>query len=104
MTLRVIADCTLNQGAYAEYIAVNQTHIITKPPYLTWVEAASIPEAFLTGEWDQIVRQLFSDTRRSAFQALVVIGQVKKDDNVLVHAGASGVGLAAIQLARVYGA
>jgi len=74
-------------GAYAEYIAVNQTHIIAKPPYLTSVEAASIPEVFLT-----------------AFQALVVIGQVKKDDNVLVHAGASGVGLAAIQLARVYGA
>ena len=52
LTLRVIADCTLNQGAYAEYIAVNQTHIIAKPPYLTWVEAASIPEVFLTGEWD----------------------------------------------------
>ena len=38
------------QGAYAEYIAVNHTHIIPKPPYLTWVEAASIPEVFLTGE------------------------------------------------------
>jgi len=74
-------------GAYAEYIAVNQTHIIAKPSYLTWAEAASIPEVLLT-----------------AFQALVVIGQVKKDDNVLVHAGASGVGLAVIQLARVYGA
>jgi len=74
-------------GAYAEYIAVKKTHIIAKPSYLTWVEAASIPEVFLT-----------------AFQALVVIGQVKKDDNVLVHAGASGVGLAAIQLARAYGA
>ncbi|KAF8817144.1 quinone oxidoreductase putative [Phlegmacium glaucopus] len=74
-------------GAYAEYIAVNQTHIIAKPPHLTWVEAASIPEVFLT-----------------AFQALVVIGQVKQDDNVLVHAGASSVGLAAIQLARIYGA
>jgi putative PIG3 family NAD(P)H quinone oxidoreductase len=72
-------------GAYAEYIAVNHTLIIAKPPYLTWVEAASIPEVFLT-----------------AFDALVLIGQVKKDDNVLVHAGASGVGLAVIQLARVY--
>ena len=46
----------------------------------------------------------FSDICQSAFQALVVIGQVKKDDNVLVHAGASGVGLAAIQIARAYGA
>ena len=41
---------------------------------------------------------------KSAFQALVVVGQFKKDDNVLVHAGASGVGLAAIQIARAYGA
>jgi len=74
-------------GAYAEYIAVNETHIIQKPSHLTWVEAASIPEVFLT-----------------AFQALVVIGGVKEGDDVLVHAGASGVGVAAIQLARVYGA
>ncbi|KAH9480226.1 Quinone oxidoreductase PIG3 [Psilocybe cubensis] len=74
-------------GAYAEFIAVNETHIIPKPAHLTWTEAASIPEVFLT-----------------AFQALVVIGQVKQNDNVLVHAGASGVGVSAIQLARVYGA
>lgn len=31
-------------------------------------------------------------------------GEVKQGENVLVHAGASGVGVAAIQLARVYGA
>jgi NADPH:quinone reductase-like Zn-dependent oxidoreductase len=37
------------QGAYAEYIAVNETHIIPKPSHLTWAEAASIPEVFLTG-------------------------------------------------------
>ncbi|KAF8192178.1 hypothetical protein BJ912DRAFT_963195 [Pholiota molesta] len=74
-------------GAYAEYIAVNETHIIPKPSHLTWAEAASIPEVFLT-----------------AFQALVVIGNVKENDDVLVHAGASGVGVAAIQLARTYGA
>ncbi|KAF8968920.1 hypothetical protein BDZ97DRAFT_1796966 [Flammula alnicola] len=74
-------------GAYAEFIAVNETHIIPKPSHLTWAEAASIPEVFLT-----------------AFQALVVIGKVKENDNVLIHAGASGVGVSAIQLARVYGA
>ena len=37
------------QGAYAEYIAVASTHVIKKPPSLSWVQAASIPEAFLTG-------------------------------------------------------
>ncbi|KAJ7243774.1 quinone oxidoreductase [Mycena rebaudengoi] len=74
-------------GAYAEYIVVPQTHVVQKPSHLSWVEAASIPECFLT-----------------AFQALIVYGEVKPDDDVLVHAGASGVGLAAIQLARFTGA
>jgi NADPH:quinone reductase-like Zn-dependent oxidoreductase len=40
----------------------------------------------------------------SAYQALVKYGEMKKGDNVLVHAGASGVGVAAIQIARILGA
>ncbi|KAF8349412.1 hypothetical protein F5887DRAFT_946033 [Amanita rubescens] len=74
-------------GAYAEYISSPQTHIMKKPSYLSWTEAASIPEVFLT-----------------AFQALFFSGNLKQDDNVLVHAGASGVGVAVIQIARVFGA
>ncbi|KAI0698087.1 quinone oxidoreductase [Cytidiella melzeri] len=75
------------QGAYAEYIRLLETHVLPKPKNLTWEEAASIPENFLT-----------------AYQALIVIAQLKKGEDVLVHAGASGVGIAAIQLARLYGA
>ncbi|KIJ62673.1 hypothetical protein HYDPIDRAFT_30266 [Hydnomerulius pinastri MD-312] len=74
-------------GAYAEYIACNQGLLMKKPAHLSWVEAASIPENYIT-----------------AYQALVKYGEVKKGDNVLVHAGASGVGIAAIQIARVFGA
>ncbi|KAH9066134.1 hypothetical protein EDB83DRAFT_2506354 [Lactarius deliciosus] len=74
-------------GAYAEYIAVPETQILRKPPQLSWTEAASIPEAFIT-----------------AFQALVLVGDIKRGDDVLIHAAASGVGIAAIQLARFYGA
>ncbi|KAI0754573.1 quinone oxidoreductase [Daedaleopsis nitida] len=74
-------------GAYAEYVVAPYRNIIKKPAHLSWVEAASIPEVLLT-----------------AFQALVVLAEVKKGDDVLVHAGASGVGIAAIQLARAYGA
>ena len=37
----------------------------------------------------------------TAYQALVVYGDMKASENVLVHAAASGVGIAAIQLARV---
>ncbi|KAF9063280.1 hypothetical protein BDP27DRAFT_1478656 [Rhodocollybia butyracea] len=74
-------------GAYAEYIVVSETHLLPKPSHLSWVEAASIPEAFLT-----------------AYQAVVVYGEMKEGESVLVHAAASGVGIAAIQMARVKGA
>jgi len=74
-------------GAYAEYIKLPASHLIAKPAHLSWIEAASVPEMWIT-----------------AYQALVVIGKVKAGDNVLVHAGASGVGIAASQLARLYGA
>lgn len=74
-------------GAYAEYIKVPSRMILEKPSELDWVQAAAIPENYLT-----------------AFQALRVIGDLKQGENVLIHAGASGVGLAAIQLARAFGA
>ena len=38
----------------------------------------------------------------SAFQAVVLVGEIKPGDNVMVHAGASGVGVAAIQLSHAY--
>ncbi|EIN12492.1 quinone oxidoreductase [Punctularia strigosozonata HHB-11173 SS5] len=74
-------------GAYAEYIVLPATHVLKKPAHLNWVEAASLPENFLT-----------------AFQALILIGGLQKGEHVLIHAGASGVGVAAAQLARLYGA
>src|SRR2546430_13551846 len=55
------------------------------PIYL--VAAAGIPEAFLTG-----------------FVNLIVEGGLEQEATVLVHAGTSGVGLAAIQVAKVSGA
>ncbi|KAI0694851.1 quinone oxidoreductase [Earliella scabrosa] len=74
-------------GAYAEFVVAPHRNLIKKPAHMSWLEAASIPEVFLT-----------------AFQALVVLAEIAKGDDVLVHAGASGVGIAAIQLARFYGA
>lgn len=49
-------------------------------------------------------RLIYSSSCVSAYQALVKYGEVKKGDDVLVHAGASGVGVAAIQIARLFGA
>lgn len=72
-------------GAYAEFIALPATHVMKKPFHLSWVEAASIPEVYIT-----------------AYLALVRIGELKENEDVMVHAAASGVGIAAISLASFY--
>lgn len=74
-------------GGYAEYVSVPEELLMRVPPHLSFSDAAAVPEAWLT-----------------AFQLLDFIAQVKKDEVVLVHAGASGVGSAAIQLVRLFGA
>ncbi|CAE6454828.1 hypothetical protein ACGC1H_005756 [Rhizoctonia solani] len=72
-------------GAYAEYLTLAAGNIMPKPKNLSWIEAAAIPENFIT-----------------AFQALVSICELKPGEDVLIHAGASGVGVAANQLAALY--
>ncbi len=57
------------------------------PEHFSFEEAAAIPEVFLT-----------------AYQALAWNGRLQKGETVLVHAGASGVGTAAIQIAKDMGA
>jgi len=74
-------------GAYAEYVLVDAGRLLPKPQELSWEEAAAIPEAWLT-----------------AYQNLFLSGELKKGESVLIHAGASGVGIAAIQLAKLSGA
>lgn len=74
-------------GGYAEYTLLPEGQALPVPPRWTFAEAAAVPEAFLT-----------------AYQALIAIGSLQAGDSVLIHAGASGVGTAAIQLARFRGA
>lgn len=73
----------VNGGGYAEYVTMPADRAIIVPDTLTFEEAAAIPEVFLT-----------------AYQTLFWLGQLKDDDTVLIHAGGSGVGSAAIQLAK----
>src|SRR5699024_2704427 len=68
------------EGGYAEYALLREDVIIPKPENLTFNEAAAIPEVFMT-----------------AYQTLFWLGNLKKDEHVLIHAGGSGVGTAAIQ-------
>ena len=74
-------------GGHAEYVAAPVGQVFPTPAGLDLIRAAGIPEAFLT-----------------AFVNLIVEGGLGRDATVLVHAGASGVGLAAIQIAKRSGA
>jgi putative PIG3 family NAD(P)H quinone oxidoreductase len=74
-------------GGYAERVAVDARMAIPIPDSLSFTEAAAIPEAFLT-----------------AREALFELGNLRAEENVLIHAAAGGVGSAAVQLARVHGA
>ena len=74
-------------GGYAEQVVVHKDLLMAVPPGLSLREAAAIPEVFLT-----------------AYQVLHWLGGLQGDHDVLIHAGASGVGTAAIQLAREAGA
>ncbi|MCY0898347.1 MAG: NAD(P)H-quinone oxidoreductase [Firmicutes bacterium] len=73
----------LAEGGYAEYVAAHERLTMPIPENMSWEEASAIPEVFLT-----------------AFDALYNQGEARPGDAVLVHAGASGVGSAAIQLAH----
>ncbi len=74
-------------GAYAEMICTHERQLMAVPASLSLQEAAAIPEVFLTA-WD----------------ALVVQGGLTSGRWALVHAGASGVGTASIQIAKAIGA
>ena len=74
-------------GAHAELLAVPAPLLVRVPESLEWSVAGAVPEAFIT-----------------AHDALVVQGRGRAADRVLVHAVGSGVGLAAVQIARLVGA
>jgi len=72
-------------GGNAEYLVADAQSVASVPAALSWTDAAAIPEAFMT-----------------AYDALVTQAVVRADENVLIHAVGSGVGLAATQLARAW--
>jgi len=74
-------------GAYAEKISVSEKMLMHMPTDLSFEEAAGTPETFYT-----------------ALQAVYTVGGMKPGSNVMIHAGASGVGLSAIAIAKVCGA
>lgn len=77
----------LGGGGYAERVAVPANLVLPVPDGLSMTEAAAIPEVFAT-----------------SYLNLCIEGEMKSDDTVFIQAGASGLGMAAIQIAKEYGA
>ena len=73
-------------ASYAQEVVIHERLVLSIPEQLSFVEAACLPEVFLT-----------------AFDALFCQLESKRGDIVLVHAIGSGVGDALYQLARVWG-
>ena len=70
-------------GTYAEYVTVHAGSLAAIPASLDWASAAAVPEAFIT-----------------AHDALITQAGLLGGESVLIHAVGSGVGLAAVQIAR----
>lgn len=74
-------------GGYAEQVVVHEDVLMPMPERLSFEEAAAVPEAFLT-----------------ASEALLVEAELRAGQRLLVTAAASGVGSAAVQIAKLRGA
>jgi NADPH:quinone reductase-like Zn-dependent oxidoreductase len=75
------------QGAQAEYLAVNADVVARKPVSLNFIQSAAVPLAALT-----------------ALQALTTHGELQKGQKVLIHNASGGVGSFAVQIAKNIGA
>jgi NADPH:quinone reductase-like Zn-dependent oxidoreductase len=83
-----LGDRVMARGpGYAEWTVVHQRALMRVPGGISWAEAAAIPNVFVTSH-----------------DAMVSNAAVKRGESVLVTAGSSGIGTAAIQIARYLGA
>lgn len=74
-------------GGYADHVVVHETLCLPVPSSWSMSDAAALPEAVFT-VWHNVFQR----------------GQLKAGERFLVHGGTSGIGLAAIQLATLFGA
>ncbi len=74
-------------GGYAEFVHMARQNILPKPKALSFEQAACLPLTFLTS-WTMLVER----------------AKLRPGETVLVHAAGSGVGCAAVQIAKVLGA
>jgi putative PIG3 family NAD(P)H quinone oxidoreductase len=80
--------CALTPGGgYAEYCVAPAGHCLAPPRGLDLMEAAGLPENYFT-VWHNVFER----------------GRLASGETILIHGGSSGIGLAAIQLAKAFGA
>ncbi|WP_373551118.1 NAD(P)-dependent alcohol dehydrogenase [Haliscomenobacter sp.] len=84
---RVIAIAGIKIGTYAEFVAIPESSVAKLPDNVSFGEGATLPVVAST-----------------AFNALHVLGKIKKGDEVLINGAYGGVGIAAVQLAKLAGA
>ena len=75
----------VNGGGYAEYCIADEETTFKIPDSLNLKQAASIPECFFTA-WSNLVQR----------------GNLKEGDSVLIHGGTSGIGLASIEILKLF--
>jgi len=73
-------------GGYAEYLSANENLLCRIPEGLDMIQAATIPEVFMT-----------------AHQLMSFVTKCTTGDRILIHAAGSGVGIAALQIAKLFG-
>ena len=74
-------------AAFSSHVMLSASSVVRRPPHLEAEAAATVPVTFLT-----------------AYYALVELAQLEEGETVLIHGGAGGVGLAALQIAKDRGA
>jgi NADPH:quinone reductase-like Zn-dependent oxidoreductase len=72
-------------GGYTDVLAVAAGQVLPMPPAMTFEEAAALPVVYLT-----------------AYHTMVFTGALRRGSTVLIHSAAGGVGVAAIQLAKIH--
>ena len=76
-----------NSGSYAQFTAAPEQYVHPLPDVLSFSQGAALPTPYLT-----------------AYRALFFKAKARPGETVLVHGASGGVGMAAVQLARAYGA
>src|SRR5690606_3562588 len=77
----------LGGGGYADYAVVDARHVLPLPDGLDFIQAAALPETVCT-----VFANVFED------------GALKAGETLLIHGGASGIGVTAIRMAKAAGA